>query len=736
MSTLLELNNSRTPRCLLATCHNARLPAFPSVTIIPRFAIQLLVLVVSCVTYLATTHADTIETFESPDISWNLAESDCQAQAAVHQRRLQGAHSGQGCEYLRLIHGQGSAIYLTHRIDPSPIIAEWSPSLWLKADRPGLQLLARVVLPRTIDPRTGRPVTTFLFGTSYRETTLWQHLTIDNPVLALERQVRALRSQWGNHVDARQAYVDMLVINAYAQGGSTQIWIDDLEVHGHVELRVAPEAVPFSSRGSADRSGKSSDSPASAYPVAQASATTERSPPLRLGDAPIRSAHWETPAATPSTPAPSAPVRIQGAMLTVANKPFLPRVVRWRGEPFDWLQELGFNTLLLSDAPTREQLAEARRRGLWLMIPPPRRTPAATRTAAAAPESFAGLDAATSTPSLQRAIQPEDEDCVLAWHVGEAPDLQLPDLPEYRDLWMRQIPAAQRRPVVASASSSLHEWSRTVDVLATDLWSTSRIARTSSQRASLAVDAGSSVAVLSDVRTGIPVWAEVPLPRLPERAPGATSESAKNPRTKPTPGAPPKVAAPNYAEHDLVRVRWTVYQALSDGARGFLYSAPDSLEPGRAELRPLLSTIRTINAELALLEPWVAASDGIDLATPTDSRYQVRILHNERARLAVVLRDADSASESSVPQRSKPYSIKHGAPNLSFVDPAATNGAEAYEVTPQGLRPLQRRRVTGGVEISFERDPAFALVLITQQPVVVNYMTRRLASGRGSPVFR
>jgi hypothetical protein len=40
------------------------------------------------------------------------------------------------------------------------------------------------------------------------------------------------------------------------------------------------------------------------------------------------------------------------------------------------------------------------------------------------------------------------------------------------------------------------------------------------------------------------------------------------------------------------------------------------------------------------------------------------------------------------------------------------------------------------VEVTLENMPSFALVVLTQEPLVVNYLTRRLASGRGSPTFQ
>ena len=57
-----------------------------------RWFAQLLLLIV----WPCAAFADTVETFEGPDPTWTLAESDCQAQAVVHQRRLQDAHAGQG----------------------------------------------------------------------------------------------------------------------------------------------------------------------------------------------------------------------------------------------------------------------------------------------------------------------------------------------------------------------------------------------------------------------------------------------------------------------------------------------------------------------------------------------------------------------------------------------------------------------------------------------------------------
>jgi hypothetical protein len=709
--------------------------------------------------FLASSVArgDTVETFEGPDPTWTLAESDCQAQAVVHQRRLQDAHSGQGCEFFRIIHGQGSSIYLTHRIDPSPVIAEWSPSVWIKSDQPGIQLLARVVLPRTLDPRTGKPLTTFLFGDSYRDVTLWQQLGIPKPVLGLERQVRALRSQWGPKIDIRQAYVDLLVLNAYAGTHSTHLWIDDLEVRGHVEVRVAATAVPFSTRAGSDVL----DRVGGVGGVRRISTSTNdwdsSSYDLRsTGDSyPTQPASHQTPAMGSRGPGDrSTQIRLQGAILTVVDRPLLPRIVRWSGEPFDWLHDLGFNALILPQWPTAEQVAEARRLDLWLIVPPPREVDLQEDRATNTPSGFsrtvgespidaanASLLAATaeanSTPnaavntglntSLNSGIEPasgavevvDAEDRILAWNVGTE-HLVPQEVVARRMAWVRSLPLARRRPIFGAATDDLNRWSRMVDVLAAPLWNS---AVTSGMRKGdePLVTRESATQGFSDLRPGVPLWAEIPLPRLPELLP---------------------VSEHKYAEGDLIGIRWRLYQAVSDGARGFVFQAPDSLEPGRAELKPLLTAVRTLNAELALLEPWIAVSQGVDAASPSDPRYQVRVLSNDRGRLAIVLRDQDTGEvqrgkkRGSRSQPSDPLAGSPLAPGLTFVDQGAASGLEAYEITPSGLRPLRRKRVAGGVAVTLDAQPAFALVVLTQQPIVINYLARRLASGRGSPAFR
>lgn len=278
--------------------------------------------------------ADHRDSFESAEPTWRLADADCNARIAVQRRDFQTFHTGQASECLSLVAHQGTYAHLVHEVPPSRVIAEWVATVWLKADRTGLQLLARVVLPRSRDPHSGGPMTLLLRGDVYDRTGLWQQLGLRGADQLLERQVRVLRTQFGPDVDSREAYVDLLVVNAYGGTGVTNLWIDDLELLGQVP------ATQFAS------TGRGPSNPSAAAP-------------------PHGGEVWS------GAPDRGDVAQLNGTVLLVAGRPFFPRAIEHNGESFDWLRSLGFNAVRLPAAPTVVQLREADRVGLWLIAPPP-----------------------------------------------------------------------------------------------------------------------------------------------------------------------------------------------------------------------------------------------------------------------------------------------------------------------------------------------------------------------------
>lgn len=141
--------------------------------------------------------------FEGPEASLRDAGGDASYKIDGPQRISQGTHSGRSCERLTVRGNNGTYVYVSHPLLTARVISELVPSIWLKADRPGLQLLARVTLPRSIDPRNGKPLVTLVRGSAYSQVGSWQQLRVDNLPQSLERQVRVLRTQFGRDVDAR-----------------------------------------------------------------------------------------------------------------------------------------------------------------------------------------------------------------------------------------------------------------------------------------------------------------------------------------------------------------------------------------------------------------------------------------------------------------------------------------------------------------------------------------------------
>lgn len=278
--------------------------------------------------------ANHLDSFEAAQPTWRLADADCGARITVQRRDFQTYRTGRASEYLSVAANQGTYTYLIHPIPPSRVLAEWMAALWVKADRTGLQLLARVVLPRTRDPQTGGPMTVLLRGDVYDRSGLWQQLTIREADQLLERQVRVLRSQFGPDVDAREAYADLLVVNAYGGTGVTNLWIDDLELLG----QIAASQFVSSSRGTPDRETAAVPQP---------------------------------DVAGPRDPARGEIAQLNGSVFLVEGRPFFPRVIEYNGESLEWLKSLGFNAVRLPAAPTVVQLREAERVGLWLIAPPP-----------------------------------------------------------------------------------------------------------------------------------------------------------------------------------------------------------------------------------------------------------------------------------------------------------------------------------------------------------------------------
>lgn len=351
------------------------------------------------------------EGFEGAEVSWRPAGGNASAHVAIHQRDRGQAHTGEWCERFAISAGSGTAVYVVHEVGQPLVIEELLPSVWVKSDRSGLQLLAEVVLPRTLDRRTGRPVSTLLAGTSYTQIGSWQQLRIDDLERALSRQMQVLRAEVGPTADEREAYVERIVLNLYGGPGWTNVWIDDLDIRAHVARTpsmVDAASVPAKSGGGWVPAG---------------SGTSAGAQPNRI--------------------------RLADAALLIDNRPFFPRLLQHCGEPLGVVRQLGFNGIWLSRPAPVELFREAEQLGLWIVCPPPQ-AGGANRAAGAA-------NAALEIGS--------EYDRVLAWHFGEGLDANGLEATRRRIEELRTADRRGSRPMVGNPQAELRAYSRHLDLL-------------------------------------------------------------------------------------------------------------------------------------------------------------------------------------------------------------------------------------------------------------------------------
>lgn len=580
------------------------------------------------------------DSFEAPGPTWTLREADCGVRVLLHERTYRDAKSGQASEHVRLSLGNGTYAFLVQPIGKVPIIPELAPSLFVKCDRPNVQLLARVVFPRNIDRGTGQPITSWLRGDSYTDVGQWQQLLIRDVGTLLTREVIAQRAQ-GREIDDREAHIDLIVVNAYTAPGATELWLDDLEIQGYVNLdETTGPQISRRPAGADERAG--------------------------VG----REASYG--ASRPGAQGPPSAAAVQGSLLIVRGRPLMVRAIQHQGEPLEWLKSLGFNALKVSASPSAAELTEARRLGLWLIAPP---------------------------PYADQAASPETYDPVIAWSLGTR--LVDRDLKATQDLAqeVRAFDPHHDRPLLCGADSSLSEYSRLANLLLlerTVLGTTQELADLRPWLLSRPRLARAGTPVLTAVETQRPA-------RLGEQlvlfGRGAEWEEDIDPQ----------------------QLRLSAWHALAAGARGLIFpsDSPLAIDTGSSALRT--DSLRLLNMELQLLEPWIAAGQLNEELAGDNGGVQVSVLQTERSRLLLITQHAQAQQFVLGPPPRD---------SLSVLVPGVGLSERAYLVSLAGVKPLKVSHGGGGARIMLDEAPHAAAVVVTQDPLAVHHLNRTLASFR------
>jgi hypothetical protein len=328
------------------------------------------------------------------------------------ERVLGGVRADSRCERVVVANPVAQSAELDCPIAKYAVLDELEIRLWVKASHAGVQLAARVTMPRSVD-QEGRPAVATVRAAVYDRPGHWQQLVLTNVPRLLADEVRLLRMTADDQIDPREGYVDSIALVVPGEPGGVEVFIDELEVDGI----PPPEA---------------SGVQLASFPSNAMSARDPR--PATQSDA---ERDFET---APRPSAEQTAVRLHGSVLTVEGRPFMPRAIEWQNEPFQFLAERGFNTIYLSSPPTADQVAEAKRHSLWLVCSPPR------------------------PDAITRAGLGQMGDRVIAWHLA---DNAVEADPEYGRNWaemVRQHDEGGSRPIVMTPQADRDVARNTSDI--------------------------------------------------------------------------------------------------------------------------------------------------------------------------------------------------------------------------------------------------------------------------------
>jgi hypothetical protein len=382
-----------------------------------------LTLVVLLVTLLLAVAVEGQQThrnpFEARTTSWHQGAADVPFKELAHETSTLTARAGKQSEYVKLTAEQGTHIYYVYPVGKADLLDELTISIWIKANRPGVQFLARLVLPRERDLQNlDQPLTTLIRGDTYQLPGRWQPLRINGVAKLVQQQQQLMRYELKRDVNFEGAYIDQLLLNVYGGRGLTEVWIDDLEIG----------------------------------PI--------------LGDVFQPAQRPGTPGSFSGSPVPGSPVQLQAPRsaiielnqdrLLINRRPFFVRGIRLSDTPLEVLHDAGFNTLWVDHSVPEEILSEAVRLGFWLVpdLPVLEDNPRM----------------ATPTGLTREVSRFPYNDAILFWHVGTGLTAEQSAPVTKAARTIRSGDPYQGRPVAGDIWDGFKPYSRELDMVGIHRW--------------------------------------------------------------------------------------------------------------------------------------------------------------------------------------------------------------------------------------------------------------------------
>ncbi len=358
----------------------------------------------------------------------------------------------------------------------------------------------------------------------------------------------------------------------------------------------------------------------------------------------------------------------------------VPRWIQYQGESLDYLQSMGFNAVV-SDRYDPAILSEQSiRTGLGVVIPPPDFIPS---------EGESG--------KFKH---------VRGWLLGFAMNQSGLDGTRNRAARVMRYPPSIVRPMIGEAMESFGSYSRLSDWLAVPMPLATSV-RSSMESASIMQSDLRPIAGRSLPLTSLAT--QLPTDWILQRG-TASNALAKDWRL------------PDY---DFLQNRLQVYRSMMQGSRGWMFRSSSSLDAGDITAEARAKGYTAINQEIALLMPWILASQSSWRAIPIETKgYSAAILETAPSQLVLIVASGPMDQICSVAPK---------AERLQFTIPLAGQPRQVFRITHGQLEILRPQATPRGLLITIDRPALVEQVVsvVDNQPVA--YLRDQL--GQMAPSF-
>jgi hypothetical protein len=616
--------------------------------------------------------------FETPDPVWEREHTDAVIRLLAQDRTQRAAHGGRLSERFQFESGPGSQFFVSYATPKIPVTNDLKIGLFVRSDRAGVRIHAKIILPADVDPDSGAASYVLVSGTAFDQVDRWQKLELVEMMLAIERQARVLRASTRRPVKLDGAYLERVVVNLLGGPGESEVFLDDLEIEPVPKSMLAGEA-------NAEKGGK----------IAGPSVKKIAADPKRKSTS-------------------EAPFRLERNLLEKRGRdgiyrPWFPTAIDAPGANFASLRDLGFDILTDSVESDPEKLRSAVARGALIM---------------------ARLSGSTGADAPQRILEAINgyalRDSVAFWYLGDhlgkrrQTALREEELANVREAIsaVRNLDDEASRLTLATVDGDLGLFARApsgLDMIGIEpqFWCVSRDFLETfaymSQRRSLTVRSN----------LGVLFWGWIPA-----STPALVTRNIWGDDTPPAWGTPPV---------QPTQLRQMTYLSLAAGSRGIAYSGDAELTRSGGLGRALAIEMAFLNFEMDVCERVLAQNeqklrdygvfDPEPLLVPSNAtqlqnrrpvpvkeqkpRYGMRawgIPTADRKGVLLLLGDFASLSQFQPPQL---------AIDEIRVTPSLPEGAQPFEISPGEVTKLDRERVTDGVRITLKEFDTTSLILCT-----------------------